>query len=153
MLAKEFEVLFCELHTNAKDIHLFQNPFAVDLYEASPSVQFELAELQKVTHWGIPFTQSVWLIFMLQFPQTLIPTLKKHGIEICTVFGSTYICTNRWVWLWPDLNLTSTSLLERCNPTVHTNMMTAMLLSVSLSSLAMQYNSLKQTDKQTKTVD
>uniref|UniRef100_A0A3B4V0U4 Uncharacterized protein n=1 Tax=Seriola dumerili TaxID=41447 RepID=A0A3B4V0U4_SERDU len=45
MLKAEFGVRFRELHVNAKEIRLFQNPFVVDIDEAQPSYQFELAEL------------------------------------------------------------------------------------------------------------
>ncbi len=43
MLKAEFD---CELHDHAKEIRLFQNPFAADIDEALPSYQFESAELQ-----------------------------------------------------------------------------------------------------------
>ncbi len=46
MLKAEFDVRFCELHVHAKEIRLFQNPFAADIDEALPCYQFELAELQ-----------------------------------------------------------------------------------------------------------
>ncbi|KAK1888652.1 General transcription factor II-I repeat domain containing protein 2 [Dissostichus eleginoides] len=46
MLKAEFGVRFRILHVNAKEIRLFQNPFLVDIDEAQPSYQFELAELQ-----------------------------------------------------------------------------------------------------------
>ncbi|XP_023265197.1 general transcription factor II-I repeat domain-containing protein 2-like [Seriola lalandi dorsalis] len=46
MLKAEFGVRFRELHVNAKEIRLFQNPFVADIDEAQPSYQFELAELQ-----------------------------------------------------------------------------------------------------------
>ncbi len=46
MLKAEFDVRFCELHVHAKEIRLFQNPFAADIDKTLPSYQFELAELQ-----------------------------------------------------------------------------------------------------------
>ena len=46
MLKAEFGVRLRELHINAKEIRLFQNPFVADTAEAQPSYQFELAELQ-----------------------------------------------------------------------------------------------------------
>ncbi|KAJ8391029.1 hypothetical protein AAFF_G00096500 [Aldrovandia affinis] len=46
MLKAEFGVRFRQLHVNAKEIRLFQNPFVADIDEAQPSYQFELAELQ-----------------------------------------------------------------------------------------------------------
>ncbi|RXN27214.1 LRR and PYD domains-containing 3-like protein [Labeo rohita] len=46
MLKAEFDVRFSELHVHAKDIRLFQNPFAADIDKALSSYQFELAELQ-----------------------------------------------------------------------------------------------------------
>lgn len=46
MLQGEFSVRFRELHVNGKGIRLFQNPFAADINDALPSLQFELAEFQ-----------------------------------------------------------------------------------------------------------
>ncbi len=47
MLKAEFD---CDsrgaIHVHAKEIRLFQNPFAADIDEALPCYQFELAELQ-----------------------------------------------------------------------------------------------------------
>lgn len=46
LLQGEFTAQFCELYVNCKGIRLFQNPFAADINDVSPSLQFELAELQ-----------------------------------------------------------------------------------------------------------
>ena len=77
MLAKEFEVRFRELHTNAKEIRLFQNPFAVDLYEASPSVQFELAELQNCDALRNTFHSVGLADFYAAIPSDTYPNIKK----------------------------------------------------------------------------
>ena len=42
MLQAEFDVRFRELRVHAKEIRLFQNPFAADIDEAMPSYQFEI---------------------------------------------------------------------------------------------------------------
>lgn len=46
MLKAEFDVRFRELHVQAKEIYLLQNPFAAEIDEALPSYQLELGELQ-----------------------------------------------------------------------------------------------------------
>ena len=45
-LRAEFSVRFRELRAHVKEIRLFQNPFAADINDTLPSLQFELAELQ-----------------------------------------------------------------------------------------------------------
>ncbi|XP_076142759.1 general transcription factor II-I repeat domain-containing protein 2-like [Alosa pseudoharengus] len=92
MLKNEFEVRFSVLHTNAKDIRLFQNPFATDIYEAPSSVQLELAELQSCDALRDTFQSSGLIDFYAALPIDNYPNIKMHGIKMCTVFGSTYIC-------------------------------------------------------------
>ncbi len=91
MLENEFEVRSRVLHTNARDIRLFQNPFAVDLYEAPPSVQLELAELQNCDALRDTFQSAGLADFYAAIMLHTYPNIKKHGIKICPVFGNTYI--------------------------------------------------------------
>ncbi len=89
MLKAEFDVRFRELHVHAKEICLFQNPFAADIDEALPSYQFELAKLQKCDVLKDTFKPNGLI--------ELLPSLTRHtqtskSPQMSTLFGSTYIC-------------------------------------------------------------
>ncbi|XP_060794872.1 general transcription factor II-I repeat domain-containing protein 2-like [Neoarius graeffei] len=92
MLKVEFGVRFRELHVNAKDIRLFQNPFVSDIDEAQPSYQFELAELQNCDALKDAFKPNSLIDFYAALPNNTYPNIKKHAMKMSTVFGSTYIC-------------------------------------------------------------
>lgn len=92
MLKAEFGVRFRELHVNAKDIRLFQNPFVSDIDEAQPSYQFELAELQNCDALKDAFKPNSLIDFYAALPNNTYPNIKKHAMKMSTVFGSTYIC-------------------------------------------------------------
>lgn len=92
MLQREFSVRFRELHVNNKDIRLFQNPFAADIDDARPSLQFELAELQNCDVLKDAFKPDSLLEFYAALPECTYPNIKQHALRMCTVFGSTYTC-------------------------------------------------------------
>lgn len=89
MLENEFEVRSRVLQINARDIRLFQNPFAVDLYEAPPSVQ--PAELQNCDALRETFQSPGLADFYAAIMLHTYPNIKKHGVRICPVFGNTHI--------------------------------------------------------------
>ncbi len=86
MLKAEIDVRFCELHVHAKEIRLFQNPFAADIDETLPCYQFELAELQNCD----AFNGLIEIYAAL--PNETYPNIKRHAMKMFTLFGSTYIC-------------------------------------------------------------
>lgn len=92
MLQREFSVRFRELHVNNKEIRLFQNPFATDIDDALPSLQFELAELQNCDVLKDAFKPDCLIQFYAALPEGTYPNIKQHALKMCTVFGSTYIC-------------------------------------------------------------
>uniref|UniRef100_A0A3B1JEN7 HAT C-terminal dimerisation domain-containing protein n=1 Tax=Astyanax mexicanus TaxID=7994 RepID=A0A3B1JEN7_ASTMX len=92
MLKGEFGVRFRELHVNAKEIRLFQNPFVADIDEAQPSYQFELAELQNCDVLKDVFKPNSLIDFYAALPNDTYPNIKKHAMKMSTLFGSTYIC-------------------------------------------------------------
>ncbi len=91
MLKTEFDVRFRELHVHAKEIRLFQNPFAADIDEALPCYQFELAELQNCDVLKDAFKPNGLIEFYAALPNETYPNIKRHAMMF-TLFGSTYIC-------------------------------------------------------------
>ncbi len=92
MLKAEFDVRFRELHVHAKEIRLFQNPFAADIDEALPCYQFELTELQNCDVLKDAFKPNGLLEFYAALPNETYPNIKRHAMKMSTLFGSTYIC-------------------------------------------------------------
>ncbi|XP_068602597.1 general transcription factor II-I repeat domain-containing protein 2-like [Brachionichthys hirsutus] len=92
MLKEEFGVRFRELHVNAKEIRLFQNPFVADIDEAQPSYQFELAELQNCDVLKDAFNPNSLIDFYAVLPNDTYPNIKKHAMKMSTLFGSAYVC-------------------------------------------------------------
>ncbi|KAK9519571.1 hypothetical protein VZT92_022291 [Zoarces viviparus] len=92
MLKAQFGVRFRELHVNAKEIRLFQNPFVADIDEVQPSYQFELAELQNCDVLKDAFKPNSLIDFYAALPNDTYPNIKKHAMKMSTLFGSTYIC-------------------------------------------------------------
>lgn len=56
MLKAEFGVRFQQLHVNAKEIRLFQNPFLTDIDEAQPFYQFELQPSYRTVMFSVSLT-------------------------------------------------------------------------------------------------
>uniref|UniRef100_A0A3B1KEN9 HAT C-terminal dimerisation domain-containing protein n=1 Tax=Astyanax mexicanus TaxID=7994 RepID=A0A3B1KEN9_ASTMX len=118
ILQREFQVRFQELHAHAKDIRLFQSPFAADIDCIDPIYQLELAELQNFDNLKDAFKSSTLVDFYASLPGETYPNLKKHALKMTTIFGSTYICeqtfsrmkqlkcrtrSNRYVFIWRSL--------------------------------------------------
>ncbi|KAG9278014.1 general transcription factor II-I repeat domain-containing protein 2-like [Astyanax mexicanus] len=90
ILQCKFQVRFQELHAHAKDIRLFQNPFAADIDCIDPIYQLELAELQNFDNLKDAFKSSTLVDFYASLPGETYPNL--HTLKMTTIFGSTYIC-------------------------------------------------------------
>ncbi|XP_075933644.1 general transcription factor II-I repeat domain-containing protein 2-like [Anarhichas minor] len=99
MLKAEFGVRFQQLHVNAKEIRLFQNPFLADIDEAQPSYQFELAELQNCDVLKDAFKPNSLIDFYAALPNDTYPNIKKHAMKMFTLFGSTYICEQTFSYM------------------------------------------------------
>ncbi|KAI7795426.1 putative general transcription factor II-I repeat domain-containing protein 2-like, partial [Triplophysa rosa] len=91
MLKAEFDVRFREIHVHAKEIRLFQNPFAADIEKAPPSYQFELAELQNCDVLKDAFKPNGLIESYASLPNETYPNIKRQAIKMSTLFGSTYI--------------------------------------------------------------
>ncbi len=83
---------FRELHVHAKEIRLFQNPFAADIDEALPCYQFESAELQNCDVLKDAFKPNGLIEFYAALPNNIYLNIKRHAMKMSTLFGSTYIC-------------------------------------------------------------
>ena len=92
LLQLEFTARFQEVHLHAKDIRLFQNPFATDIDEVESVYQLELAELQSCDALKDTFLTCKLAHFYASLPKENFPNLKTHALKMLTVFGSTYIC-------------------------------------------------------------
>ncbi len=88
----EFDVRFRELHVHAKEIRLFQNPFAADIDEALPCYQFKSAELQNCDVLKDAFKPNGFIEFYAALPNNIYPNIKRHAMKMSTLFGSAYIC-------------------------------------------------------------
>ena len=83
---------FCELHVDAKEIRLFQNPFIANINEVQSSYHFELAELQNCDVLKDAFKPNSLIDFYAALPKDTYPNIRKHLMKMSTLFGSTYIC-------------------------------------------------------------
>lgn len=91
-LRAEFSVRFHELHAYVKDICMFQNPFAADIEDILPSLQFELAELQTCNLLKDTFNPNCLTEYYASLPNETRPDIRKHAVKMSRVFDSTYIC-------------------------------------------------------------
>ncbi|XP_060129870.1 general transcription factor II-I repeat domain-containing protein 2-like [Zootoca vivipara] len=91
-LQKEFQTRFKELHIHEKDIHLFRNPFCVDIDTADPIHQMELIELQTCDALKDAFKTSSLADFYASLPSETYPNIRNHALRFATAFGSTYVC-------------------------------------------------------------
>ncbi len=89
MLKAEFDVRFRELRVHAKEICLFQNPFAADIDEALPCYQFGLENCDVLKD---AFKPNGLIEFYAALPNETYPNIKRHAMKRSTHFGSTYIC-------------------------------------------------------------
>ncbi len=130
---------FRELHVHAKEIRLFQNPFAADIDEALPCYQFELAELQNCDVLKDAFKPNGLIELYAALPNNIYLNIKRHAMKMSTLFGSTYICEQTFSFMklmktqmrsrLTDEHLHQTLRLAvtldisppRSKPTVHTN--------------------------------
>ncbi|XP_057183089.1 general transcription factor II-I repeat domain-containing protein 2-like [Triplophysa rosa] len=87
-LKAEFDVRFRELHVHAKEIRLFQNPFAANIDKAPPSYQFELAELQNCDILKDTFKPNGLIEFYASLPNETYPNIKRQAMKMSTLFGS-----------------------------------------------------------------
>lgn len=90
-LRVEFSVRFHELHAYVNEMCIFQNPFAADINDTLPSLQFELAELQTCNVLKDTFNPNCLIEYYTSLPNETYPTIKKHAMKMSTFFGSTYI--------------------------------------------------------------
>ncbi len=88
MLKAEFDVRFRELHVHAKEIHLFQNPFAADIDEALPCYQFESAELQNCDVLKDAFKPNGLMEFYAALPNETYPNIKRHTMKMSTFLAA-----------------------------------------------------------------
>ncbi|KAJ8361737.1 hypothetical protein AAFF_G00429390 [Aldrovandia affinis] len=84
MLKAEFGVRFRQLHVNAKEIRLFQNPFVADIDEAQPSYQFELSELQNCDVLKDVFKPNSLIDFYAALQNDTYPNIKTRNEDVHT---------------------------------------------------------------------
>uniref|UniRef100_A0A9J8AS26 SPIN-DOC-like zinc-finger domain-containing protein n=1 Tax=Cyprinus carpio carpio TaxID=630221 RepID=A0A9J8AS26_CYPCA len=113
MLQGEFSARFCELNVNGKRIRLFQNPFAADINDALPTLQFELAELQNCDILKDAFKPDSLIEFYAALPEETYPNIKQHAMKMSTVFGSTYICEQTFSCMKQTKNPTRNRLTDK----------------------------------------
>ena len=73
-LRAEFSVRFHELRAHVKEMCIFQNPFAADINDTLPSLQFELAELQTCDVLKDAFNPKCLIEYMLPSQTRPSPT-------------------------------------------------------------------------------
>ncbi|KAK0137893.1 General transcription factor II-I repeat domain-containing protein 2 [Merluccius polli] len=113
MVQGQFSVRFRELHVNGKAIRLFQNPFAADINDADPSLQFELAELQNCDILKDAFKTDSLIEFYAALPEETYPNIKQHAMKMSTVIGSTYICEQTFSRMKQTKNTTRNRLTDK----------------------------------------
>lgn len=112
MLQGEFRAQFREFHVNSKGICLFQNPFAADINDALPSLQFELAELQHCDILKDAFKPDHLIEFYAALQKETYPNIKQHAMKMSTVFCSTYICEQTFSRMKQTKNSTRNRLTD-----------------------------------------
>ena len=95
MLKAEFGVRSSELHINAKETRLLQNPFVADIAEVQPSYQFELAELQNCDVLKDAFKPSSLIDFYAVLPNNMYPNKKKNTQGRCPHFLAARISASK----------------------------------------------------------
>lgn len=94
MLKAEFSARLRELHVNAKEIYLFQNPFAADINKAQPPYQFESAELQNCDVMKDVFKPNSLIDFYAALPNNTYPNIQKHAMKMSTFWQHVYLRAN-----------------------------------------------------------
>ena len=79
MLKAEFDVRFRELHVRAKEIRLFQNPFAADIDEALPSYSLSWLSYRTAMFLKTRLSPTVSLNSIL--PSLTRPTQTSKGMQ------------------------------------------------------------------------
>ncbi len=114
MLKAEFDVRFRELHVHAKEIRLFQNPFAADIDEALPCYQLELQNCDVLKDAFKPIEFYAALLLTSKGMQWRCPHFLAARISVNKPFHSwnwwklwdqdslMNICISLWDWLWQE---------------------------------------------------
>jgi hypothetical protein len=90
MLWKEFQARFQDFEEYSEGIRLFQNPFTLEMEEASEIFQLELTDMQSNDEMKEAFHSSTRGQFYKCLSDSKI--LKGLATKMLTVFGITYIC-------------------------------------------------------------
>ena len=93
-------------------MRLFQNPFAANINDALPSLQFELSELQNCDILKDAFKPDRLIEFYAALPEENYPNNKQHAMKMSTVFGSTYICEQTFSCMKQTKNPTRSKLTD-----------------------------------------
>ncbi len=86
-----------ELHVHAKEIRLFQNPFAADIDEALPCYQFESAELQNCDVLKDAFKPNGFIEFYAALPNNIPKHQKACNEEVHTFWQRVYLWANLFI--------------------------------------------------------
>jgi hypothetical protein len=84
----EFSSRFTDFYARANEIHLFQNPFAVDINEVPAQMQMEVTELQSNDSLKDAFSEENLLQFYAGIPILNFPTIKTSTKKMIMAFGS-----------------------------------------------------------------
>lgn len=90
MLIEDFNRRFSQFDDLKMSINLFSDPFNIDITSVEPKYQMELCDLQ-----ADPFIASSGATGMQVFKhldKEKYPKMRDFGLQIISMFGSTYIC-------------------------------------------------------------
>jgi len=93
VLQKSFRERFLDFRANENLISVFATPFDFDAAKAPHDLQMELLEIQCMDDLKVKYNSMP----LLEFYRTHVtsknfPNLRKHAINLASLFGSTYLC-------------------------------------------------------------
>ncbi|GAB1607359.1 EPM2A-interacting protein 1-like [Argonauta hians] len=113
IIQRAIDFLDFKEHSEALDIYI--SPFAISPLEAPSSLQLELADLQKQTHFKYLFCEKSLINFYKDLPNNEYPKVRHHARQMASLFGSTYICEKTFTMM----NINHSSLKNKFTGTDH----------------------------------
>ncbi|KAG5345717.1 GT2D2 protein, partial [Acromyrmex heyeri] len=89
-LINQFDMRFSDFETLRQDLTLFENPLIVQIEEQSLEFQAELCDLQCDFSFKTRLEKGIEFFKILN--ASCYPRLRKFGLRIFSMFGSTYLC-------------------------------------------------------------
>lgn len=90
ILIEDFNKRFSQFDSLKPSINLFSDPFHIDISSVDPKYQMELCDLQADPFIASSGATGIEVFKLLQIEK--YPKMRDFGLQIISMFGSTYIC-------------------------------------------------------------